>query len=404
MASTFAWLDHSEEQRRRVLDVVSMFKEKSTVDELGIGIIRDAFSDLLFPGTSAPQTRARYFLFIPWLYLRLEAAHTSSVEVAVKARREELRLAEYLLASGESAGVIGRLAKKNLQRLPSNIYWSGLQLLGVCRFEGSQETYHRSLDAFYRRTRSAVRNDDGELDVAPGANWHGVPRPPAGFPEQVSLALTQAEAEYLRDRLAVSVPRSLFAHLVRATPPGEPPEFPWGHPSFSEFPEHNKEQLLHAQNFSELMHGAALLYNLILAEASKNPELIARYEAALTGWRQMVDGRIEAFGRWDQPAFWTCVQSGGGRVGPNTRAFVARWWTLALTDGNRHLLSESRSARELIANREIYLKGPLARVKDKRALERWGGGSGTGRMDYRWPNAYRIANDILSALEPAGHA
>src|SRR4051812_5314482 len=104
MVSTFAWLDHSEEQRRRVLDIVSLFKEKSTVDELGIGTIRDAFSDLLFPGTSAPQTRARYFLFAPWIYLQLEGARTASVDVAAKARRAELRLAERLLASGESAG------------------------------------------------------------------------------------------------------------------------------------------------------------------------------------------------------------------------------------------------------------------------------------------------------------
>jgi len=57
MTSTFAWLDHSEEHRRQILDVLDLFRERSTVDELGLGTIRDAFADMFFPGTSAPQTR-----------------------------------------------------------------------------------------------------------------------------------------------------------------------------------------------------------------------------------------------------------------------------------------------------------------------------------------------------------
>ena len=67
MTSTFAWLDNSEEQRRQILDVLELFREKTTIDELGLGTVRDAFADILFPGTSAPMTRARYFLFVPWM-------------------------------------------------------------------------------------------------------------------------------------------------------------------------------------------------------------------------------------------------------------------------------------------------------------------------------------------------
>ena len=70
--STFSWLDYSEEQRQKMLDVVSLFREKETRDELGIGTIRDAFADIFFPGTSTIQTRARYFLFIAWLMKDLE--------------------------------------------------------------------------------------------------------------------------------------------------------------------------------------------------------------------------------------------------------------------------------------------------------------------------------------------
>jgi hypothetical protein len=52
MSSAFGWLDTDNEQRRKMLEVVDLFKEEGTVDELGIGSIRDALADALFPGTS----------------------------------------------------------------------------------------------------------------------------------------------------------------------------------------------------------------------------------------------------------------------------------------------------------------------------------------------------------------
>lgn len=64
MAPTFAWLDHSESDRRKALDVVDLFRVQDTRDELGIGTVRDALADALFPGISTIQTRDRYLLFI----------------------------------------------------------------------------------------------------------------------------------------------------------------------------------------------------------------------------------------------------------------------------------------------------------------------------------------------------
>jgi len=68
MPSTLTWLDVSAEQQRRVRDMIRLFEEPGTRDELGVGPVRDAFSELLFPGTSVIQTRARYFLFVPWYF------------------------------------------------------------------------------------------------------------------------------------------------------------------------------------------------------------------------------------------------------------------------------------------------------------------------------------------------
>lgn len=39
--------------------ILAQFKERDTRDELGLGSLRDAIADLLFPGTSTIQTRLR---------------------------------------------------------------------------------------------------------------------------------------------------------------------------------------------------------------------------------------------------------------------------------------------------------------------------------------------------------
>lgn len=42
-----------------MLDTLSLVRQQGTLDELGIGTVRDAPADLLFPGTSTIQTRPR---------------------------------------------------------------------------------------------------------------------------------------------------------------------------------------------------------------------------------------------------------------------------------------------------------------------------------------------------------
>jgi Family of unknown function (DUF6361) len=403
MTSTFTWLDHSEEHRRKILDVLDLFREKSTVDELGLGTIRDAFADMLFPGTSAPQTKARYFLFIPWIYLSLEHQRVSSAEIARRARNAEINLIERLLDSGENDGVIGRVARATLQRLPSNIYWSGLRRLGICLFSGSQDTYHHSLDRYYRGSRNAVVNDDGEAVAGLRANWHAsLPHPPESFPEHPKLALTKDEAVYLRERIVHRAPGTLFEHLVTKTKTndGESIEFPWMHPRFAEFSDKIRGQLQHARNFSEIMYGAILLYNLCLAELTKSSARQEEYRSELERWSGEIDRRMNDLEAWDSTAFWNIVASEGARISLPTRTFIERWWDLVLIKKQRTpVISDDKAARDLIVARERQLKGPLARVDNARARDLWSGASGTDRLAYRWPNAQRISCDILQAAE-----
>jgi hypothetical protein len=395
MGSVFTWLDQSDQQRRKVLDLLAMFKERETVDELGLGTIRDALADILFPGTSAPQTRARYFLFIPWMYLQFERKKTPSAEIARRANRFELDLIDALLNAGELDGVIGRLARRNLQRLPSNIYWSGLRRLNIFLGDGSQGRYHASLDSFYQRPRD-LRTDDGDGLGGRRGNWHALlPDAPERFAENPSLTLGLHEAEYLRDQIQASAPDSLFAALVRdRRAPHE--DFAWDNAKHLEHSPAIQRQLVHAQNFSEVMHGAALLYNLILAELTKHGEHQEKYQGAIGEWAERIQSRASELTGWDLNDFWQCVEVPGARIGLLTKQFVTDWCRVALF-GDTGTSATSKRARDLVESRERALKRRLARVDNQRSRERWGGGSGTARLNYRWPNAARIAADIILA-------
>jgi hypothetical protein len=158
------------------------------------------------------------------------------------------------------------------------VYWQGLAVWGIRCFSGAQVQYHRSLDRYYAQVirhagRGAER--DAEHDDLVSTNWHaGLIKPPTDFPDKCSLTLTRREAEYLAERIRLSpaCAGSLLAELVAQRKRIGDIAFPWEHPHCAKLPPKLREILGHAHNFSEVMHGAPLLYNLILAEQAHRKE------------------------------------------------------------------------------------------------------------------------------------
>jgi len=67
MASIFSWVDFSDEDREKMVQIIRQLRQPDTIDELGIGSVRDSIANILFPGTTTIQTRAKYMLFVPWI-------------------------------------------------------------------------------------------------------------------------------------------------------------------------------------------------------------------------------------------------------------------------------------------------------------------------------------------------
>jgi hypothetical protein len=404
--SEFVWLDYSEKERRKMIELVDLFKEHDTRDELGIGSVRDAFADQLFPGTSTIMTRAKYFLLVAWTYQRLEKQRVNSELFSARARRAETDLIEVIATSEDNEGNIGKLAKTALKRLPSSVYWQGLHVWGVRNFAGAQAQYYRSLDQYYVRSErqgGRSRERGVEHDDLIASNWHaGLVPAPSKFPVECSLRLTSDEAQYLRERIRLT-PRcagSLLAELVSHTVGCDPVAFPWGLPNLAGLPSRLRTQLDHARNFSELMHGAPLIYNLILSEQEHQKERVADYRSRFADWAREISERSGVFRAWKRNEFWEAARALNARIGDATSDFINTWWDFVLAEKPGDLL-DNPNVRALITDRERRLKKNLARIGNPRARELWNGEAGSAQLDFRWQVSQKLVSDIFDGLEVA---
>lgn len=393
--SFLAWLDHDPDERARTQRVLALFRERESRDELGLGAVRDAISDALFPGTSTIETRLRYTLFVAWIYQRLEDERVAAADVERLARKRQLDLVAPLL-SEEDRGVFGRVSGGNLRRLPSEVYWATLASWGVFRFRGSMDAYHRSFDRLAERSRARRRESD-EGDEGVLVTWdRGLPDPPPDFPQRASFALRRIEAVYLRDRIVESSPPSLFAWLANDEGAAGAPsvEFPWEHSRHAAFRREHREQLHHGRMFTEVMYGAAILYNLCLAELKGAEE---RREALREEQRSWVAGLAGLpIDDWSPERLFHLFTTPEHTFSQPTRAFVEAWRRLAATRDLSAL--DGREARSLVRAREMALKGPRSRYTNARALDQWSGAAGLFRLNYRWTTAQRFLHDIHQGL------
>lgn len=404
--SSLSWMDFSEAERKQALEIIDQLNEPEARDELGIGTVRDAIANLLFPGTSTIQTRAKYFLFVPWIYLEMERLKVRSNQVSNRARVMEYQLIEALLQAGETDGTIGRFARSGLRRLPSNIYWQGLGVWGIRHFSGSQEPYHRSLDTFYQRNRSTSRRSHEEEEILEEyqANWHqGIPAKPASFPRQATFALTYEEAQYLRERVYQVRPTNLLAHLLRRNEQFEPVDFAWKLSFVSELDPIVKPPLIHGKYFSIVMNGAPLLYNLMMAEECRYDNWVEAYEKRLAEWWEKVKGLQEELLEWNRNEFWAVVKSEkNARISALTIDFINQWFTYVMNGLEVETLTpkwtSQKDVRLLIEKRERLLKKSKARLHNPHLLALWNGESGTGQLDFRWHTAQTIILDILDGI------
>ena len=386
MQATLTWLDLTASDRDKMRRVLDLFKEQGTLDEMGLGSLRDVLSDALFPGTSYIHTRLRYVLFIPWLYQRLEARRVRSRDVERAARAAEVDLIGRLELGEDTRGIIGVVARDSLVRLPSSVYWSALTRWGIFQPGQSRGWYHGHFDALVDGRGAVGRADDPGVVWSRQAHWHPrLPAPPKGFPWEASFALTPEEADFLRGRVEERCAGTLLAWLVR-NGSDSPADSMWDDPDALRAPERIRETVELARRFSLHVEGIPLLYNLLVAERrreeldSDEAKSIDEFRGSLAEWAAEEAGEARPF---DPDALWELAVRSGRRLAHPQRVFIEGWSRRIAELAPDRVAADGR-LRALVAEREWRLKGPRARLANRNRLVDWAPGLGVGRMDFRW--------------------
>jgi hypothetical protein len=404
VVSRLAWLDASADEQRRVREIVQLFSQRETQDELGGRRVVVALSDALFPGSSVLLSRARYVLFVPWFAKVASSKKDPSgwFEWLERSMIKAFLDDETVASRDRLDGLIGRMAGPQVKQLPSSAYWTALGAWGILLVPGT-------VAVTLRRTRHAAlhRTDDDADELAgrvPAVWHHGVGDAPPGFPMQTiagGFALTGEEAEWLRERWLATTQGSLLAHLAEQDSPlGD--DWPWTDPACRSAAPDVVAVLDDAQRFSLAIHGAQLLYHLMLSErylergydAVEVDLDVARWR--IEEWIKETRGGHELFDGWDPHAFWAFVRSRNARVDAITRRFFDIWFDRARgsdVDG----VADDDALREAVAAREQFLKRSQARLVNGKLLAGWQGGA-PGRVEFRWRQVRQLVSDMHEGL------
>ena len=391
---SIGWIDFSKDERNKVLNVIHLLDEPGAVDELGIGAIRDAFAEYFFPGTSTVQTRAKYFLIVP--YVLMEAGngkYGSDLNSILRRIDNEERICRDILIKTSSDGVIGsRDPKSWVLRTPSNIYWNGIKRMGIFTEDLSVSEYiHQSIiqrslkkvKEYGNRDKDADENEKDDIDAGDITSirfWSLGDTYRTNWKDKLTIDLLPEEAAFLKYMIITNQRGTLFAYILKNNISLEKYE------TFGALSEDIKDSvdaelrymIELANDFNNLVSIITTRYNLIVFDG-KN-------ERATENWN--VQSRdLKRRSRVNLKAIFDKL---------HIRNVKLKGFLLKTQEAVRN--GDVNSLDELIKMREISIKG-AKRAKTSRIgeydekIESW---IGIDTLDYRFTPAKRIINDIMN--------
>ncbi|MTK09599.1 MAG: hypothetical protein F8N38_21235 [Hungatella sp.] len=269
------FIDFSKEERNKILATLKLIGEQTALDELGIGVIRDAYADILFPGISTIQTRAKYFVLIPYLFGAAAKKKLSNGRELYKLlTTNEDKMVETLVknSGSEENGIIGKNAlkqKRSVKMKPSSIYWNGLRTFEIVRIAGISLTAACNVtwSSAQKKNETEPKCDGDGFDDMTASQGNTVLFSPIlpdyDFEKNASIKLTRKEAEFLAYKItkALLSKKSLLAFLINHK---------LNCNSFDEIPvdilQHEiRRDYQFAKDFSDFIIGAHIRYNIIFS-------------------------------------------------------------------------------------------------------------------------------------------
>jgi hypothetical protein len=272
------------------------------------------------------------------------------------------------------------------------VYWAGLGAWGIRLFPGSTDSLFVSLRGLRRRHTSSDGEDAAASPPVRTIWTPSLPAAPEDLLDQAAFGLTIDEAQFIIDRLIASQPATLLTFLARESIDAEC-DYIWTHPHLAAFPAPARRLIRHGEIFSDVMHGATLLYNLALSELRGRDDWAADYRERMATWAAELDR--SALNGWSLDDFWTAVEHPAHSIRPAAKRFVVQWLEL-VADGAKQIASAS-AARQLVEERERRLKNSQSRFTNHAVRDRWTGASGVARLGFRWSQAKSHLKDLALA-------
>lgn len=414
-SSGLGWIDFSEEDKGKVMKVIELLKEEGTVDELGIGVIRNSLSDAMFNGITTIQTRAKYFFIIPRIIQSYLAQKKHKVSPLKYLYDEETRIMNELtwaLDKPEEQGIIGYTVAlenkeqnipkrrwKQVERKPSTIYWNGLRTFGFLNTELSLSNLLKAIeknekpnDLLDYMAKEDEKGDDKD-SLFSEQQYFNLPYQ-SNWENNISIDLTDDEASFLKHQIIDTQKDQLLAlvlgnnkwidEFLDADSFEELSKMPF----VNELPEGNKKIINTARYFWKIFKGAHIRYNVILHEKyglnDSKENFIKEWEV----WkREMDDFDWEKF---DRDLMWEITRN-HSRVKYKTEYFINNW-----IEGIKHEYAVEE-LNKLVEDQEKFNKGSRAKLRDAND-ELYQKRVGINNMDYRFGNVKRIIKDIALGL------
>lgn len=390
------WIDFSKTERNKVFSVLDLLSEPGTLDELGIAPVRDGFSNLFFPGTTTIQTRAKYFFIVPYALQFLErSSEINSVKVLQLLDSIEKECGKkFLKQNSEESGIIGRRrlqSGKWVKRTPASIYWSGLKqykiftderlsLAEYVRISCMEKQEKNTFKMLSNRKQNADENecDDYNAGDCIKRQFWNMPLYSDNWEKNLSIKLTENEAEFLRKQIIDSCEGSLLAYVLEKNLIEfiDCKSFTDVKKIINKFPKEIQKNYQLALVFSDFMYLIFLVYNTIISDG-QNEFANSELERLKPIWKKIVNIDIDLI-----------LDTLKVVTNPLLKKF--------LKESQEFLFVKDLDKLKLcIKNREKQLKG-INRAKTAQVgkfdVNAW---FGERELDYRFNNARILVRDIF---------
>ena len=217
--------------------VLQAIRDQQAIDELGIGRLRDAFSNTLFPGMSTLQRHAKYFAVLPSLYYevekgsynRIQDVRKRVIELEVKLTRQMMNWTESASDGSYVTGITGHDAidaaerdyTKYVKYDPSYIYWNGMVTYDIVKASGN--IYQILLERSKTRGPEKEEGDNGGQENVQLFSTSGE-KYDFDNATELSMKLTVKEARFIRDKITSSKDSkdSMLAYILKMQSPVSP--------------------------------------------------------------------------------------------------------------------------------------------------------------------------------------